>query len=129
MKLSALLHKYSILIIRTGLALVFLANSYTAFASPGEFKEIIAESFLAGLLPVGPDFFVKLIGISDGAVCILFLLKIKLKYVAMYAALWIIGVMVVIGLKEQGEFLEHLGPLAMAIYLAVNATPNDKNSV
>lgn len=119
MKLSTI-RKHSILIIRIGLALVFLANSYTAFVSPDEFKELIDKSFLAGLLPINSDLFVKFIGISDGVVSMLLLFGIKLKYIAAYAALWIIGVMAVIGLKEPGDFLEHFGPLTMALYLVYN---------
>lgn len=128
MKLSTL-HKYSALIIRTGLAMVFWANSYTAFVSPGELHEVIHESFLTFILPINIDSFIKFIGISDAIVGILLLLGIRLKYVASYTTLWIVGVMIVIGLKELEHFLEHFGPLAMAIYLTVNATPADKNSV
>lgn len=128
MKLSAI-HKHSILNYQNWFGAGIFSQFLYGFSSPDEFKEIISESFLASLLPVSSDFLVKLIGISDGAVCVLLLLKAKLKYVAMYATLWIIGVMAVIGLKEQGELLEHLGPLAMAIYLAVNVMPINKNSV
>lgn len=124
MKLSTL-RKHLALIIRVGLALVFLANSYIAFISPEEFSELIGKSFLAGLLPIVPDSLVKFIGISDGAVGILLLLDIKLKYAAAYATLWIIGVMAVIGVKEPGDFLEHFGPLTMSIYLILNNKDED----
>ena len=43
------IRNHSGLIIRAGLALVFLANSYTAFVSPDEFSELIGKSFLASL--------------------------------------------------------------------------------
>ena len=56
----------------------------------------------------------------------LLLLGIRLKYVAAYAAIWIMGVMAVIGLKDTGDFLEHFGPLAMAIFLVINARPINK---
>lgn len=112
--------KHSTLIIRIGLGLVFLANSYTAFVSPDELYELIHESFLPGLLPISVDSFVKFIGISDGTVGILLLSGARLKYVATYATLWIMGAMAVIGLKETGDFLEHFGGLSMAIYIFLN---------
>lgn len=126
MKLSAI-YSRSFLIIRVGLALVFLANSYTAFVSPDKFIELLNKSFLAAFLPISPDWFVKFIGISDGVVSTLLLLKIGLKYVAIYAMLWIMGAMSVIGLKETGDFLEHFGPFAMALYIAINSMPKGRN--
>lgn len=114
--------KYSTLLIRVGLGLVFLANSYTAIFSPDDFSKLIGESFLANLLPVGIDIFVKFIGISDGLVAILLLIGKEQKYIAGYATLWIIGVLAVIGVKEPGDFLEHFGFLSMAVYLLVNSS-------
>lgn len=125
MKISTL-RKYSTLLIRVGLALVFLANSYTAFVSPDEFTEIIGKSFFAGSLPINSEAFVRLIGISDGTMGILLLLGIGLRYISIYTAVWITGVMATIGLKEPGEFLEHFGSLAMASYIFLNVTSANK---
>ena len=115
--------KYSTSIIRIGLGLVFLANSYTAFVSPDEFNRLISESFLVGLLPVNLDLLVKFIGVSDGIVAALLLIGKGQKYVAVYASLWLMGVMAVIGAKEPADLLEHFGPLSMAIYLMLNESP------
>ncbi len=115
--------KYSTSVIGIGLGLVFLANSYTAFVSPDEFNRLISESFLVGFLPVSLDLFVKFIGVSDGIVAALLLIRKGQKYVAVYASLWIVGVMVVIGIKEPADLLEHFGGLSMAIYLILNRLP------
>lgn len=115
--------KHSTFVIRIGLGLVFLANSYVAFVSPDELHELIHESFLPSLLPISVDSFIKFIGISDSTVGILLLSGTRLKYVATYVTLWIMGIMAVIGLKEIGDFLEHFGFLSMAIYLFLNRSP------
>ena len=114
--------KYSTSIIRIGLGLVFLANSYIAFVSPDEFNRLISESFLVSLLPVNLDLLVKFIGVSDGIVAALLLIGKGQKYVAVYASLWIMGVMAVIGTKEPADLLEHFGDLSMAIYLMLNGS-------
>lgn len=111
---------YSPYIIAIGLSLIFFANSYSAFFSPEEFTKLVSESFLTSLLPIPIDTFVKLIGISDGLVGTLLFLGLFRKYVAVYAALWILGVTMVSGFAEVGAVLEHLGILAMPIYLFLN---------
>jgi len=104
----------SIMILRFGLALVFIANSYVAFFHPDEFVALINNELL-----------VKFIGISDAAVAILLLLGVGLKYVSIYATLWILGVMAVIGIKEPVDFLEHFGFLSIAVFLLINySRPN-----
>lgn len=108
-------------IIRIGLGLVFLANSYTAFTMPHEFVDLISESFLANVLSQNTDIFVRFIGISDGLVAILLFLGALRKYVAIYASLWLIGVMSVAGVSDLPGLLEHLGFLSMAIYLILNS--------
>lgn len=115
--------KYSTYVIRIGLGLVFIANSYAAFVSPDEFNKLISESFIEGLLPVSLDLFVKFIGVSDGVVAGLLLIGKGQKYVAAYASVWIMGVMAVIGTKEPVDLLEHFAYLSMAIYLMLNGSP------
>lgn len=112
--------KYSKSIIRIGLGLVFLANSYTAFISPDDFGKLISESFLANLLPISLDIFVKFIGLSDGLVAGLLIIGRGGRLVAGYAILWIIGVMAVTGIKALGDLLQHFGFLSMALYLMIN---------
>ena len=115
--------KYSTLIIRMGLGLTFLANSYTAFVAPDEFEKLISGSFLASLLPVNPDLFIKFISVSDGVVATLFLVGKAQKYAAIYAFFWILGVMAVIGIQDPAGLLEHFGSLSMAVYLLLNGSP------
>lgn len=115
--------RYSTSAIRIGLGLVFLANSYTAFVYPDEFNRLIGESFLVGLLPVSLDLFVKFIGVSDGIVATLLLIGKGQKYIAVYASVWLIGVMAVIGIKEPADLLEHFGFFSMAIYLLLKGLP------
>ena len=117
--------KYSTTIIRLGLGLVFLANSYTAFASPDDFSKLVSESFLASLFPISLDTFIKFIGISDGLVAALLIIGKGGKIVAGYATLWIVGVMAVIGIKDLGSLLEHFGFLSLALYLLINCDKID----
>lgn len=112
--------KHSTSVIRIGLGLVFLANSYSSSVSPDEFNRLISESFLVDLLPINLDLFIKFISVSDGIVATLLLIGKGQKYVAAYASVWLIGVMAVIGTKEPADLLEHFGGLSMAIYLMLN---------
>lgn len=112
--------KYSTVIIAIGLGIIFLANSYVAFASPDDFVKLISSSFLINFQLSG-DLLVKFIGLSDGIVGILLIAGIFRKYVSFYASLWILGVIIVIGFSALGDTIEHLGLLAMPIYLLLNS--------
>lgn len=105
-------------IIRVGLACVFLANSLMAFFQPGEFQDLVSSSFVSGLLPVSVPTFVTFIGFNDLTVAVLFLLGWQTSRVAMYATLWIIGVIVTVGVFTL-DALEHFGFIAMTLTLAV----------
>ena len=105
-------------LIRIGLAAVFLANSLIAFFAPSEFIELIEKSFLTNLLPVSAYVFVLFIGINDAAVALLLFLGISTSRAAVWATLWLFGVMLVRG--EPLEILEETGFLFMAIALAIN---------
>lgn len=112
----------SILIIRFGLAAVFLANAYIAWFAPVEFQELLEQSFLADAF--GGDFismFVKLIGVSDSLVALLLLFGFKLKLVSLYASAWILGIIAVTRPVEPADVLEHLGFLSMAVYLWITS--------
>lgn len=104
-------------IIRFGLACVFLANAVMAFASPGEFQNLVANSFLAGFLPISITSFVTLIGLNDLTVAILLLIGWRTSRVAAYATVWITAVVFVIGAFTL-DALEHLGFISMAYALA-----------
>lgn len=106
-------------LIRVGLACVFLENSLTAFLSPGEFQDLVSGSIIAGLLPVSVATFVTFVGISDFTVAILLFSGWRTRYVARYATLWMLGVIVTIGVFSL-DALEHLGFLAMTLALALS---------
>ena len=103
-------------IIRIGLACVFLTNSLTAFLTPSEFQDLLSGSIVAGLLPVSVAAFVTFIGFSDMAVALLLLSGWRTSQVAVYATLWLMGVITTVGVFSL-EALEHLSFLAMAISL------------
>lgn len=105
-------------IIRIGLACVFLANSLMAFLEPSEFQDLVSNSFVASLLPVQVSTFVTFIGFNDLAVALLFLLGWQTFRVAMYATLWLTGVIVVVGAFTLNG-LEHLAFIAMTLTLAI----------
>lgn len=109
-------------IIRIGLALVFLANSLTAFFAPSEFVELIEKSFLVNLLPVSADMLVTFIGINDAIVAFLLFWGLGVSYTAIWATLWLLGAMAIRG--EPLEILEEAGFLFMALSLAVNQKQN-----
>lgn len=105
-------------LIRSGLGVIFLANSLAAFFAPAEFIELIGNSFVAGFVPIPLEVFVPLvIGLNDGAVALLLFSGIATRRVAAWAFLWLIGVMVVIG--EPFDMLEHAGLLFMAFALVL----------
>src|SRR5438094_966173 len=104
-------------LIRVGLACVFLANSLTAFLSPSEFQDLVSNSFVAGLLPISVAAFVTFVGFSDGIVALLLFSGWRTSRVAVYATVWLIGVILTIGVISL-DALEHLGFLAMAVALA-----------
>ncbi|MBI4066023.1 hypothetical protein HY412_02445 [Candidatus Kaiserbacteria bacterium] len=106
-------------VIRIGLALVFLANSLIAFLEPSEFQDLISGSFVENLLPVSVATFVSFIGVNDLIVAVLLFIGWRTTYVARYATLWLVGVILVVGAFSI-EALEHLGFLAMALALAMS---------
>ena len=114
---SSWLRQHSSLIIRLGLAAVFLANAYAAWFAPDEFRDILSHSVLNTIWPSGVNLFVQFIGVSDGLVSLALLVGIKLRWVAAYAAAWLLGVMIVTRPVDFSSILEHVGFLSMAIYL------------
>ncbi len=114
-----MIHNYRFLI-RIGLGLAFLANALTAFFAPAEFIELLNGSFATNILPVAANTFVVLIGINDVIVALLLFLNIGIRRTALWAAIWIIGVMAVRGAPL--EILEEAGflPMAMTLFLDKN---------
>ena len=105
-------------LIRIGLALVFLANSLTAFLSPAEFIDIINDSFLSGILPITVTHFLVFIGVNDALVAIFLFLNRGKKIIPVWATLWILGAIIIKGFSLG--ILEEAGFLFMALALAVN---------
>ena len=116
--------KKSLLVLRVGLACVFLANALTAWLSPDEFKGLIEGSFLTHLFPaISSSLFVTLILINDGLLSLIFLFNLKIiKPALIWASIYLVLVMLVIW--EPLDGLEHLGFLAMsvALYLELKTT-------
>ena len=105
-------------LIRVGLAFAFLANALIAFFAPAEFTDIISGSFVANILPVAVKTFVIVIGINDMFVALLLFFDVNVRRTAIWAAIWIIGVMMVRGAPL--DILEEFGFLFMAISLILD---------
>jgi uncharacterized membrane protein YphA (DoxX/SURF4 family) len=103
-------------IIRIGLALVFLSNGLAAFFAPAEFRELLANSFVSHLIPVSA--FIIIIRLHDLLISLLLLSGWKLKLVAAWAMLWLLGVMTVLG--NLFAILEHLGPFSIALAIFIH---------
>lgn len=113
-------------LIRLGLGIIFLANSLTAFFTPSESIELINNSFMVNLLPIRPEVFVPLvIGLNDGIVALLLFFDISTRRVAIWAFIWLIGVVTVMG--SSLDALEHAGFLLMALALVLGDKYATKN--
>ena len=105
-------------ILRFGLACAFLANSLTAFLEPDEFNDLVSGSFLAKILPVSVATFVTFIAFNDLIVAILLLVGWKSSKVAIWASIWIIGVIILGGVMSL-DAIEHLAFLSLAVAIAL----------
>ena len=106
-------------IIRYGLGLIFIANAMVAFFAPAEFVEIIKSSFVANLLPISPETFVGIIiGFNDAIVGLFLINGFATRRVAIWATIWLIGVMIAIG--NPFDILEHIGILFMSFALIID---------
>lgn len=113
-------------LIRSGLGIIFLANSLAAFFAPSEFIELINNSLIVHFLPIRPELFVPLIiGLNDGIVALLLFSGIATRRVGVWAFIWLIGVMVVIA--SPLDVLEHAGLLFMALALILGDKYLTKN--
>lgn len=105
-------------LIRFGLGVIFIANALTAIFAPNEFIELIKNSFVSTLLPMRPEIFVwAVIGLNDLIVGLLLISGFATRRVALWAIVWLIGVIAVVG--DLFGTIEHLGLLLIALALAV----------
>ncbi|MCL4358581.1 MAG: DoxX family membrane protein [Patescibacteria group bacterium] len=113
-------------LIRAGLGLIFIANALTAFFAPADFIEIIKSSFVANILPFNPAIFAHIIiGLNDSIVGLLLIVGIATRRVAVWATIWLIGVMIVIG--NPLEIMEHSGLLLLSATLVLGDQYLNKN--
>lgn len=113
-------------IIRYGLGLIFIANALVAFFAPTEFVEIIKNSFIANFLPINLETFAGIIiGFNDAIVGLLLISGFATRRVAIWATIWLVGVMVTIG--NPFDILEHIGILFMSVALAIDDKYLNKN--
>jgi uncharacterized membrane protein len=113
-------------LIRFGLGTVFIANALVAFFAPSEFVEIINGSFVANILPISPEVFVPIIiGLNDTIVGLLLISGFAQRRVAIWATIWLIGVMITIG--NPLDILEHSEFLFMSITLILGDKYLTKN--
>ncbi len=103
-------------LIRFGLGIIFIANALAAFFAPAEFIEVIENSFVANILPISPEVFVGIfIGFNDAIVGLLLISGFATRRVAIWATIWLVGVMITIG--NPFDILEHIGLLFMSVAL------------
>ncbi len=106
------------LLFRIGLSFIFLANSLTAWFSPSEFKELIANNYLTSRL-ASPNLLISFIGINDALLFLLIAFGKWRKFIVMWAALWLLAVIYVTGIRTP-DFIEHLGVLLLISYYFTN---------
>ncbi len=110
-------------LIRFGLGIIFLANALMAFFAPAEFIELIKNSFVVNVIPISPEAFVPvIIGLNDSIVGLLLISGFAARRVAVWATLWLVGVIVVIGIGSPLDVLEHTGLLFMSLALILGDT-------
>lgn len=108
--------KDSNILFRLGFGLIFLSNSVQAFVAPDEFTETVSKiPFLSQF--VSPELFVQLIGVNDLVLFILILSGKWPRLVALWAGLWVLGIVVAQGVWAS-ETIFHIGVIALALYYA-----------
>ena len=112
-------------LLRVGLAAVFLTNSITAAMSSPEFSDLISGSFVGKIIPAA--IMLKVIMINDGLVALLLLFCTKwLRVVSIWAALWVLGVLIVIAeplaILEESSYIF----MALAIFFSTKIWTNKK---
>ncbi len=117
----------SSLLFRIGLSSFFLLSSLVAWFSPGEFLELLEANLLASAIAT-PQFWVYVIVINDALLFLLILFGHWRKFVAAWAALWMIAVMYITISEGSMELIEHIGVLSLIIYyyFAFQKAPTDR---
>ena len=109
-------------LIRYGLGTIFITHGLVALIAPTEFIELLENSFVSALLPIDPATFVKtVVMFNDTIVGLLLFSGFRLRLVASWATLWLVGVMIVIG-NDLMEILEHIGLLFVSVALIIEDT-------
>ncbi|MCL5114023.1 MAG: DoxX family membrane protein [Patescibacteria group bacterium] len=111
--------KNYLLLLRFGLAFIFLANSLTGLFNPNDFKEIVEKSFFHGVLDLTP-LFIILVGINDLVLSILLFTHFVPKVTYKWATAWLVVVTVVIATTGGWgitDSVEHLGFVSIALVL------------
>ena len=118
-----------LLILRYGLAFVFLANAINGIFNPSDFKEAIEKTVIfAGILNILP-YFPTLVGINDFAISLLLFTNLFPNIAAKWASAWL--AIVILVLFTQGgwgivDAMEHLGFLSIALVLYINSIPSSR---
>ena len=107
------------IILRIGLALVFISNFLMPFLAPYDYADLVNHSFLGQIFHVNSQTFGIFTGINDAIVGSLLILGLCTRYVTAYACFWIVGVMTVYGTGRYLDVLEHVGFLSIAVYLLI----------
>jgi len=113
------INKNYLLLLRFGLAFVFLANSLVGLFNPNEFKEIVERSFFHGVLDLIPSFII-LVGINDLVLSVLLFIHLIPRVIYKWAAVWLVVVTVVIATTGGWgivDGMEHLGLISIALVL------------
>ncbi|MEK7517546.1 MAG: hypothetical protein AAB583_03270 [Patescibacteria group bacterium] len=111
-------------LISLGLASAFLASVLRNFFYQASFNELIESSFFSEIFSAIP-YFIYIVAFNDFLVAVLLMLRIFPKVAAWWAMLWLLAVIIVhvsvFSLEDLLDAIEHMGLLAMAIFLVIKS--------
>ena len=119
MKVGLVSKNESYIILRIGLAVVFISNALMPFLASDDYADLVHNSFLGNILPVNTQTMGIFTAVNDILVACFLVIGKGIRYVAAYASAWIIGVMCVFGSQHYLDVLEHVGFLSIAVYLLI----------
>ena len=108
--------KYSMFVIRIGLAIVFLLFGIDKFINP-ELWFGYVPNFILQLTPLSLNLFIFLLGILEAIIGLFLLLGFLTRITAIIAAILLLGVIFTVGYNEIT--VRDIGLLAMAISLII----------